>query len=168
MAAVRVPGSLSLFPYVEGKNMAVRLFADRMGEIFRHPRAWWKYAVGARLGPKKTTILLFMQTLDSTVTFTRRRFGGMRTTVVGEDKPTAFIPRATELARKMEKILERKSHGVFPHAPWPAYPARPTSSAGRSWAIHRKTGVIDRNNRVFGYENMLVCDGAMSFRPIRV
>ena len=22
-------------------------------------------------------------------------------------------------------------------------------------------GVIDKNNRVFGYENMLVCDGAM-------
>ncbi|MFM9950977.1 MAG: GMC oxidoreductase, partial [Saprospiraceae bacterium] len=24
-----------------------------------------------------------------------------------------------------------------------------------------ETGVIDRHNRVFGYENMLVCDGSM-------
>ena len=24
-----------------------------------------------------------------------------------------------------------------------------------------ETGVIDANNRVFGYENMLVCDGSM-------
>jgi cholesterol oxidase len=24
-----------------------------------------------------------------------------------------------------------------------------------------ETGVIDQNNRVFGYENMLVCDGSM-------
>ena len=24
-----------------------------------------------------------------------------------------------------------------------------------------ETGVIDRDNRVFGYENMLVCDGSM-------
>lgn len=156
------PGSgawrLSLFPYVEGRNMAVRLLRI-FGEILRHPRAWWKY-LWVKDWAKKTTILLFMQTLDSTVTFTRSRFGGMRTAVVGQDKPTAFIPRATELARKMEKILNGKATAFF-LTPLAGIPGTAHILGGAVMGDSPETGVIDRDNRVFGYQNLLVCDGSM-------
>ncbi|MBK9339000.1 MAG: GMC family oxidoreductase [Lewinellaceae bacterium] len=149
---------LSLFPYVEGKNMVVRLLRI-FGEILRHPRAWWKYA-RVKDWAKKTTILLFMQTLDSTVTFTRSRLGGMHTAVVGQDKPTAFVPRATELARKMEKILKGKATAFF-LTPLAGIPGTAHILGGAVMGETPEEGVIDRNNRVFGYQNMLVCDGSM-------
>ena len=101
-----------------------------------------------------------MQTLDSTVTFTLGRFGGMRTAIVGKDKPTAFIPRATELARKMEKILNGKATAFF-LTPLAGIPGTAHILGGAVMGDSPETGVIDRANRVFGYQNMLVCDGSM-------
>lgn len=149
---------LSLFPYVEGKNMVTRI-ARIIGELLAHPRAWWKYA-WVKDWAKSTTILLFMQTLDSTVTFTRSRWGGMRTAIVGKDKPTAFIPRATELARKMERILNGKATAFF-LTPLAGIPGTAHILGGAVMGASPEEGVIDSQNRVFGYENMLVCDGSM-------
>lgn len=149
---------LSLFPYVEGKNMVTRI-ARIFGELLAHPRAWWKYA-RVKDWAKSTTILLFMQTLDSTVTFTRSRWGGMRTAIVGKDKPTAFIPRATELARKMERILNGKATAFF-LTPLAGIPGTAHILGGAVMGASPEEGVIDSQNRVFGYENMLVCDGSM-------
>lgn len=147
-----------LLPYVEGRNLLIRL--ARIGwEVLRHPVDWWKY-LWVRDWAKSTTILLFMQTLDSTVTFTRSRLGSMRTAVVGGDKPTAFIPRATELARRMERIIRGKATAFF-LTPLAGMPGTAHILGGAVMGATPEEGVIDSDNRVFGYENMLVCDGSM-------
>lgn len=149
---------LSFLPFVEGKNAAVR-FYRMLKDVVLHPATYWKY-IRVKDWAKSSAVMLFMQTLDSTVTFTRNRRGGMRTAVVGTEKPTAFIPRAIELARKFEKILHGKAM-AFGLTPLMGIPGTAHILGGAVMGATPETGVIDLNNRVFGYENMYVCDGSM-------
>jgi cholesterol oxidase len=45
------------------------------------------------------------------------------------------------------------------------YPATANILGAAVIGTDRSTGVIDRYNRAFGYENLLVCDGAMPANP---
>ncbi len=149
---------LTFLPFVDGKNALVRL-GKIVWETLTNPLTYLKY-FAVKDWAKSSVVLLFMQTLDSTVTFTRSRWGGMRTTVSGTEKPTAFIPRAIELARKFEKILRGKAM-AFGLTPLAGIPGTAHILGGAVMGDGPDTGVIDRDNRVFGYENLLVCDGAM-------
>jgi cholesterol oxidase len=149
---------LSFLPFVEGPNALVRLFR-MFWEILTHPQQYWRY-IWVKDWAKSSAVMLFMQTLDSTVTFTRSWWGGMRTAVVGKEKPTAFIPRAIELARKFEVILKGKAV-AFGLTPLMGIPGTAHILGGAVMGETAENGVIDRDNRVFGYQNLLVCDGSM-------
>lgn len=149
---------LTFLPFVDGSNMVVRLL-KMIWEVLSHPRQYWQY-LRVKDWAKSSSVMLFMQTLDSTVTFTRSWLGGMRTAVVGEEKPTAFIPRAIELARRFEVILKGKAV-AFGLTPLLGIPGTAHILGGAVMGENPENGVIDRNNRVFGYQNMLVCDGSM-------
>lgn len=149
---------LSFLPFVEGANMLVR-FVKMIGDVLMHPRTYWQY-FRVRDWAKSSTVMLFMQTLDSTVTFSRTAWGGLRTRIVGDEKPTAFIPRAIELARRFEKLIGGKAM-AFGLTPLAGIPGTAHILGGCVMGEGPETGVIDRDNRVFGYQNMLVCDGSM-------
>jgi cholesterol oxidase len=149
---------LTFLPFVEGPNFPIRLF-KMIRDVLSHPRQYWQY-LRVKDWAKSSSVMLFMQTLDSTVTFTRNWWGGMKTAVVGKEKPTAFIPRAIELARKFEVILKGKAV-AFGLTPLMGIPGTAHILGGAVMSATPETGVIDQNNRVFGYENMLVCDGSM-------
>jgi cholesterol oxidase len=149
---------LSFLPFVEGSNMLVRLF-KMIADVLRHPLDYWRY-FWVKDWAKSSLVMLFMQTLDSTVTFSRSWTGGMRTQVVGAEKPTAFIPRAIELARKMERLMKGKAM-AFGLTPLVGIPGTAHILGGAVMGESPEKGVIDRNNQVFGYQNMLVCDGSM-------
>ena len=110
---------------------------------------------------KRTQILLFMQTLDSTLNFSNSRLGRrMKTGLEEGNPPTPFIPEANHYAEKLADKLNGK-------------PMMPNNEAlfGMSTTAHilggsvmgknKSEGVIDKNNRVFGYKNLYVCDGSM-------
>lgn len=149
---------LSFLPFVSGKNMAVRLL-KMFGDVIAHPMTYVRY-LRVKDWARNSVVMLFMQTLDSTLTFTRGPLGGMRSTVSGSEKPTAFIPRAIELARKFETILRGKAM-AFGLTPLAGIPGTAHILGGAVMGDSPASGVIDRDNRVFGYENLLVCDGAM-------
>lgn len=149
---------LSFLPFVEGPNALIR-FLRMVKDVVLHPGTYWRY-LRVKDWAKSTAVMLFMQTLDSTVTFTRTRRGSMRTSVVGVEKPTAFIPRAIELARKFEKILHGKSM-AFGLTPLMGIPGTAHILGGAVMGDSPETGVINSDNHVFGYDNLLVCDGAM-------
>lgn len=149
---------LTFLPFVDGKNALLR-FGKIIWETLTNPVTYLKYFL-VKDWAKNSVVLLFMQTLDSTVTFTRGRWGGMRTAVSGTEKPTAFIPRAIELARKFEKIMRGKAM-AFGLTPLAGIPGTAHILGGAVMGDSPDTGVIDRDNRVFGYENLLVCDGSM-------
>ncbi len=149
---------LSFLPFVEGPNIAARLMR-MIGDVLRHPRDYWRY-LWVRDWARSSLVMLFMQTLDSTLTFTRSRWGGMRTTVVGRDKPTAFIPQAIDLARRLEKIIRGKSM-AFGLTPLMGIPGTAHILGGAVMGATPQEGVIDSHNCVFGYDHMMVCDGSM-------
>ncbi|MCB9293392.1 MAG: GMC family oxidoreductase [Lewinellaceae bacterium] len=138
-------------------------FAARMGKIIKdwlsHPLDNLKLLFVDDWA-RRTSTLLFMQHLDSTLRFRRHRLGFIQSSVDRGAAPSAFIPRAEELAERYARILRGKAT-VFGLEPLMGIPSTAHILGGAVMGKDSAEGVIDKNNRVFGYENMLVCDGAM-------
>lgn len=147
-----------LLPMVHGSS-----FTTRMGKIIKdwlsHPLANLK-VLFVDDWARRTSTLLFMQHLDSALRFSRSRLGWMHSTLDKGKKPSAFIPRAEELSQRYARILNGKAT-VFGLEPLLGIPSTAHILGGAAMGQDAGEGVIDKDNKVFGYENMLVCDGAM-------
>ncbi len=144
-------------PVVEGGNVLVRLF-NVLRDLVLHPVKNAKvYFVGD--WAKRTQILLFMQTLDSTLRFSRGMFG-MKSSEEAGKSPTALMPEARDLAKRYGEIVKGKPMGLLTETLL-GVPTTAHILGGCVMGSDINEGVIDKDNRVFGYENMLVCDGSM-------
>ena len=153
---------LMLMPMVSGSNFLIR-FGKLLFDLLRHPiknlRVFtvWDFA-------KRTQILLFMQTLNSTLKFSRGWFG-LKSTMEAGPAPTAFIPEAQELVKKYAKIVNGKPVALLTET-FAGIPTTAHILGGCVMGRDASEGVIDKYNKVFGYQNMYVCDGsAMSANP---
>jgi len=142
-------------PLAFGKNWLIRL-SKVFWDLIRHPinnvRVWW-----VDDWAKRTQILLFMQSLNSTLRFTRGLFG-MKSKLSTGKRPTSFIPEAKNLAEQYSKIVDGKPTMLLTET----LAGIPTTAHILGGAVMGKDateGVIDKNNHVFGYENMMICDG---------
>ena len=148
---------LAMLPLTPGKNIFLR-----MGRMFR---IWFSKPLDTarilfvRDWAKSTQILLFMQTLDSTLRFRRGR-GGLKSSVDRGKNPTPFIPEAIDLASKFSAIVKGRPH-VLALEPLFGTPSTAHILGGSVMGENASEGVIDANNRVYGYSNMYVCDGSM-------
>ncbi len=149
-------------PLVFGGSIFTRIFKI-IKDYILHPwdnlRAYF-----VRDWAKHTQILLFMQSLDSTLRFSKGLFG-MKTSVTKGKRPTSFIPEAEELAQKYAKIVNGKATSLLTETML----GIPTTAHILGGAVMGKDiseGVIDKDNHVFGYKNMYICDGsAISANP---
>ena len=144
-------------PLVFGKNIFFR-FANIIYDWLKHPvqnlRVFFidDFAI-------RTQILLFMRTIESTLRFSRGLFG-MKSTLESGSPPTAFIPDAKKYAEQYSKIVNGKPVTLITETLF----GMPTTAHILGGAVMGKDageGVIGKDNRVFGYENMYVCDGSM-------
>ncbi len=107
---------------------------------------------------KQSVILLFMQHLDSTLKFKRGLFK-MNSSLSSGKKPTPFIEEAEKLANKTAEIINGRPFmlctDILTGAPSTAH-----ILGGAVIGDTPDAGVIDTKQKVFGYKNMLVCDGA--------
>lgn len=148
---------LMLAPMVSGSNWLVRL-GKLLFDLLRHPiqnlRVFfvWDFA-------KRTQILLFMQTLNSSLKFSRSRFG-LKSAMEEGTAPTAFIPEAQALIKEYAKIVNGKPVALLTET-FAGIPTTAHILGGCVMAETKEEGVIDKDNRVFGYENMYICDGSM-------
>lgn len=149
---------LLMIPIAHGSNLFNRFF-KMLFSFFSAPTAFLK-AAWSKDYSSRTTILLFMQTLDSTIRFKLGKITKMKTVREEGPKPSAFIPQAGDLAKRYAKIVKGKSFVGFTETLF-GIPSTAHILGGAVMGETIKEGVIDRNNRVFGYENMLVCDGSM-------
>lgn len=108
---------------------------------------------------KRTQILLFMQTLDSTLRFNRGRFG-LKSQMDRGNAPTAFLRESYDLAHRYARIVNGKPTVLLTETLM-GIPTTAHILGGAVMGRDREEGVIDNENRVFGYENMYVCDGSM-------
>jgi cholesterol oxidase len=118
------------------------------------PRGW----------SRRTIILLVMQTLDNAIALRPRpgRFGAMRLqTEQDPEKPNpTFIPIANDAAEWMAREID----GMPQSSVLEALANIPTTAhilGGVVIARSPEEGVVDARHRVFGYENLLVCDGSV-------
>lgn len=130
--------------------------------LIRHPLKAMKNALPFNFA-KTTVILLVMQTMDGHIGMKLRRsmvnpFRKVLDTK-GEKIPT-YIPQANQFADKMA--------AKFPGAPITSvteiFLNIPTTAhilGGAAMGNDASSGVIDGKNHVYGYKNMLICDGSM-------
>ena len=109
---------------------------------------------------KRTATLLFMQTLDSKLMFKKNVLGLFSSRISEGKKPRTYIPHAANLAKKYSKILKGKAT-VFALEPLAGIPSTAHILGGAVMGKDKESGVIDKKNRVFGYQNMLIIDGSM-------
>jgi cholesterol oxidase len=84
----------------------------------------------------------------------------MRSSVDWGENPTAFIPEAKTLAEQYAGVVGGKPTALLTETLL-GIPTTAHILGGAVMGTSPKDGVIDKNNRVFGYENMYVCDGSM-------
>ena len=144
-------------PQVHGKMILTRIVRI-IQDIILHPiKNFRAYFVGN--WAKKTQILLFMRTLDSTLRFAAAGLWGLRSSLIKGTSPTPFIPEAKELAEQFAQIVDGKPTVLLTET----LLGRPTTAhilGGAVMGENARQGVIDKDNHVFGYLNMLICDGS--------
>ncbi|HEX2096224.1 MAG TPA: GMC family oxidoreductase [Solirubrobacterales bacterium] len=133
-----------------------------LGQIVRHP-VRFAQTLWPKGWSRRTIILLVMQTLDNAIALRPKlkRSGDVRLqTEQDPEKPNpTFIPVANEAA----EWLAERTGGVAQSSVTEALMNIPTTAHILGGAVighGPEDGVVDANQCVFGYENLLVCDGA--------
>jgi cholesterol oxidase len=112
---------------------------------------------------RRTIIILVMQTLDNAIALRPRKgpFGSLW--LKTEQDPERPIPTFIPIANKAAKWFAKRTGGVAQSSVTEALFNIPTTAhilGGAVIAADPSQGVVDARQRVFGYENLLVCDGS--------
>lgn len=152
-----------LFTLLTGKGSKLTRPFLWLGQLIRHPirgaRLLWPFAWSRR-----TVILLVMQTLDNAIRLRpKRRLLGRGVRLQTEQDPEkpnpTFIPAADAVTRWMAE----RTGGIPQSGLTEAIFNIPTTAHILGGAVigdGPEHGVVDAGNRVYGYQNLMVCDGA--------
>ena len=114
---------------------------------------------------KYSVILLYMRTLEGSLRMKLGRglttgFATGLTTVLGEGSPpTASIPEATDLARRVAEKIQGLPVSLVTETAL-GVPTTAHILGGCCMGASAAEGVIDREHRVFGYDGLFVIDGS--------
>jgi cholesterol oxidase len=152
-----------LFTLLTGQGTRLSRPLLWFGQILRHPLRFLRLLWPGRWS-RRTLILLVMQTLDNAIRLRpKRRLLGPGIRLQTEQNPErpnpTFIPAADAVARWMAD----RTGGVAQSGINEAIFNIPTTAhilGGAAIGATPEHGVVDARNRVFGYENLMVCDGA--------
>jgi cholesterol oxidase len=151
-----------LYTLLVGDGTRVTRPLKLLGQILRHPVRFAK-VLRPKGWSRRTIILLVMQTLDNAIALRPklRRSGNVwLQTEQDPEKPNpTFIPVANDAA----EWLAERTGGVAQSSMTEALLNVPTTAHILGGAVighGPEDGVVDARQRVFGYENLLVCDGS--------
>src|SRR4051794_12531695 len=151
----------SLYTVLVGNGTRVTRPLKLIGAAARHPVTFLKLC-DPRGWSRRTIIVLVMQTLDNAIELTARRTrrGARLQTRNDSERPIpTFIPVANQFAA----WLAKRTGGTAQTAFMEAVANIPTTAhvlGGAVIGADASRGVVDAHQRVFGYENLLVCDGS--------
>ena len=113
---------------------------------------------------KHTAVLLYMEDLEGKIQLTKGFFG-TKTKIQDGNPPTAFIPKAHKLASEYAKKVNGVCR-VFALESLAGIPSTAHILGGAVIGKDEQAGVIDKNQKLFGHDNVYVCDGsAISSNP---
>jgi cholesterol oxidase len=151
-----------LYTLLTGDGTRVTRPLKLLTQIARHPRRLAK-VLFAKHWSRRTIILLVMQTLDNAIALRPRKgpFGSfwLQTEQDPERPNPTFIP----IANKAAEWFAARTGGIAQSSVTEALFNIPSTAhilGGAVIAPDPSQGVVDASQRVFGYENLLVCDGA--------
>jgi len=152
----------TLYTLLVGDGTRVTRPLKLLGQIVRHP-VKFAQALWPKGWSRRTIIVLVMQTLDNAIALRPKltRSGDVRLqTEQDADRPNpTFIPVANQAA----EWLAERTGGVAQSSVMEALLNIPSTAhilGGAVIGADPEQGVVDAGQRVFGYENLLVCDGA--------
>jgi cholesterol oxidase len=151
----------SLYTVLVGDGTRVTRPLKLLGAAARHPLTFLRL-LDPRGWSRRTIIVLVMQTLDNAIELRARRTrrGARLQTRNDSDRPIpTFIPVANQFAA----WLAKRTGGTAQTALMEAIANIPTTAhvlGGAVIGADPSRGVVDARQRVFGYENLLVCDGS--------
>lgn len=148
---------LLMAPMSDGGRLPARLLSAA-AELIRHPVAYLRIFLVDDWA-KRSQILLFMQTIEGTLRFVLGRFG-VRSRPDDGDPPSAFVPEARRLTRRFADIVGGRAVGLVSETVT-GIPNTAHILGGAVIAASPEEGVVDARHRVFGYENLYVCDGSV-------
>jgi cholesterol oxidase len=151
----------SLYTVLVGDGTRVTRPLKLLGAAARHPVTFLKL-FDPRGWSRRTIIVLVMQTVDNAIELRARRTrrGARLQTRNDSERPIpTFIPIANDFA----KWLADRTGGVAQTALMEAVANIATTAhvlGGAAIGADPSSGVVDARQRVYGYENLLVCDGS--------
>lgn len=149
-------------PMTYGKTVVGRIL-KLIWRFITHPRSWLRIYFSKDFA-KESVILLFMQHLDSTLRL-KRGLLNLRTVLSTGPAPSAFMPLARELANSTSEEVDGTPFVMVSEAIL-GTPLTAHILGGCVIGEDPSKGVIDQDHRVFGYQNLYVCDGsAISANP---
>lgn len=149
-------------PLTHGNSFLTRVF-KLLKHLIVSPVSWLRVYF-MRNFSERSIILLFMQNLDSKVRF-KRGLISLSSKVTDGSVPSAFMPEAKKLADETAKEINGKPMVMATEA-LTGIPTTAHILGGAVIGDSPDTGVIDKDQKVFGYSNMYVCDGsAVSANP---
>jgi cholesterol oxidase len=151
-----------LYTLLVGDGTRVTRPLKLLAQIVRHPGRFAK-TLWPKGWSRRTIILLVMQTLDNAIALrpSLKRSGDVR--LQTEQDPERPNPTFISVANEAAEWLAERTGGVAQSSTAEALMNVPTTAHILGGAVighGPEDGVVDRRQRVFGYENLLVCDGA--------
>jgi cholesterol oxidase len=134
-----------------------------LGAIALHPLRWLKtlWPVG---WSRRMVMLLVMQALDNAIALrARKRWLGRGYRLATEQDRDRPSPTYIDIGNRAAQWLAEQTGGIAQSNVLEAVGNIPTTAhlvGGAVIGADASRGVIDRRLRVFGYSNLLVCDGA--------
>ncbi|WP_372788507.1 GMC oxidoreductase [Paraconexibacter sp.] len=134
-----------------------------LATVIRHPRQFQR-ATFFKSGSSKSIIILVMQTLDNAIALRAKpkRFGkGVK--LVTEQDPLKPNPTFIPIGNKAAEWFAKRTGGVAQSSTMEALFNIPSTAhilGGAVIGSDPSTGVIDKEHRLFGYENLMICDGS--------
>jgi cholesterol oxidase len=153
----------ALFTLLTGDGTRLTRPLLLLKNIVMHPQRFaksvWPFGWGRR-----TIVLLVMQSLDNAIAFrAKRRWLGRGITLTTEQDPEKPNPTFIEVGNQAAQWLAERTGGIAQSMLLEAVANIPTTAHILGGAVIGRdaaSGVVDMHNRVFGYQNLLVCDGA--------
>jgi cholesterol oxidase len=134
-----------------------------LANMARHSIAAWR-ATRIRNWSRRTMILLVMQSLENAMRLkVKRRWPNGSVVLTTEQDPVNPNPDKIPAAYRAAEWIQAKIGGTPQASITEALLSIPTTAhilGGAVVGADPAAGVVDERHRAFGYENLLVCDGA--------
>jgi len=149
-------------PLTHGRSVLGRIL-KLFWRLITRPASWLRIYFSRNFA-KESVILLFMQQIDSTLRF-KKGLINLRSAMSTGPAPSAFMPFAKELAEAVADEVDGTPFVMSTEA-LTGTPLTAHILGGCVIGKDADSGVIDKDQKVFGYHNLYVCDGsAISANP---